>query len=145
MKKKIITLAVLSGLALPASSQVQMDLQALEKKAIVAAANTCQNDITNSALTETMSLMGYCGQYFNLEGNSCTKFFNDIGAFFMATTFHKSFDGGRRLLEQYGKEMAARMTFTTAFTTHEEWRKTCLLYTSPSPRDRQKSRMPSSA
>ena len=25
------------------------------------------------------------------------------------------------------------------------WKKTCLLYTSPSPRDRQKSRMPSSA
>ena len=29
--------------------------------------------------------------------------------------------------------------------THDEWRKGCLLYTSPSPRDRQKSRMPSSA
>ena len=26
-----------------------------------------------------------------------------------------------------------------------EWRVHCLLYTSPSPRDRQKSRMPSSA
>ena len=26
-----------------------------------------------------------------------------------------------------------------------EWSKVCLLYTSPSPRDRQKSRMPSSA
>ena len=26
-----------------------------------------------------------------------------------------------------------------------EWNLTCLLYTSPSPRDRQKSRMPSSA
>ena len=26
-----------------------------------------------------------------------------------------------------------------------EWTKNCLLYTSPSPRDRQKSRMPSSA
>ena len=33
-------------------------------------------------------------------------------------------------------------------TTDEEWEKmnrSCLLYTSPSPRDRQKSRMPSSA
>ena len=27
----------------------------------------------------------------------------------------------------------------------QDWRKRCLLYTSPSPRDRQKSRMPSSA
>ena len=27
----------------------------------------------------------------------------------------------------------------------EVWKKACLLYTSPSPRDRQKSRMPSSA
>ena len=29
--------------------------------------------------------------------------------------------------------------------THVMWVDTCLLYTSPSPRDRQKSRMPSSA
>ena len=29
--------------------------------------------------------------------------------------------------------------------TYLPWYKTCLLYTSPSPRDRQKSRMPSSA
>ena len=27
----------------------------------------------------------------------------------------------------------------------DHWERTCLLYTSPSPRDRQKSRMPSSA
>ena len=27
----------------------------------------------------------------------------------------------------------------------KQWLETCLLYTSPSPRDRQKSRMPSSA
>ena len=30
-------------------------------------------------------------------------------------------------------------------TTPENWRRTCLLYTSPSPRDRTRSRMPSSA
>ena len=30
-------------------------------------------------------------------------------------------------------------------TTDPQWSKFCLLYTSPSPRDRQKSRMPSSA
>ena len=29
--------------------------------------------------------------------------------------------------------------------SYEEWDEGCLLYTSPSPRDRQKSRMPSSA
>ena len=29
--------------------------------------------------------------------------------------------------------------------TDQAWQETCLLYTSPSPRDRQKSRMPSSA
>ena len=31
------------------------------------------------------------------------------------------------------------------FHNTEEWWLACLLYTSPSPRDRQKSRMPSSA
>ena len=30
-------------------------------------------------------------------------------------------------------------------TSKCKWKNTCLLYTSPSPRDRQKSRMPSSA
>ena len=30
-------------------------------------------------------------------------------------------------------------------TICQTWNSTCLLYTSPSPRDRQKSRMPSSA
>ena len=33
----------------------------------------------------------------------------------------------------------------TQFRSHVEQAATCLLYTSPSPRDRQKSRMPSSA
>ena len=31
------------------------------------------------------------------------------------------------------------------FEAKEQFTKSCLLYTSPSPRDRQKSRMPSSA
>ena len=37
--------------------------------------------------------------------------------------------------------------YTSADPAHTlyEWRNNCLLYTSPSPRDRQKSRMPSSA
>ena len=34
---------------------------------------------------------------------------------------------------------------TTDFLEKSTWYLTCLLYTSPSPRDRQKSRMPSSA
>ena len=32
-----------------------------------------------------------------------------------------------------------------SYKSSKFWLKTCLLYTSPSPRDRQKSRMPSSA
>ena len=34
---------------------------------------------------------------------------------------------------------------TEAYETKDDLRDICLLYTSPSPRDRQKSRMPSSA
>ena len=36
-------------------------------------------------------------------------------------------------------------TVTCQMESGGEWVDTCLLYTSPSPRDRQKSRMPSSA
>ena len=42
--------------------------------------------------------------------------------------------GGRRLEFQYGRHIAHIFAYNF-----------CLLYTSPSPRDRQKSRMPSSA
>ena len=44
-------------------------------------------------------------------------------------------------IHQAGK-VAAR---GEARRTQSDWMKICLLYTSPSPRDRQKSRMPSSA
>ena len=37
------------------------------------------------------------------------------------------------------------LSFTSAKQSRVEYRGPCLLYTSPSPRDRQKSRMPSSA
>ena len=33
----------------------------------------------------------------------------------------------------------------TAVWLHKYWKRTCLLYTSPSPRDKRQSRMPSSA
>ena len=38
-----------------------------------------------------------------------------------------------------------RYAYATNSTTADPWLYLCLLYTSPSPRDRQKSRMPSSA
>ena len=41
-------------------------------------------------------------------------------------------------------ETFSRMSFTSSYD-EIDWEDTCLLYTSPSPRDRQKSRMPSSA
>ena len=42
-------------------------------------------------------------------------------------------------------ESCFNYTITSLKTTQNTNNKTCLLYTSPSPRDRQKSRMPSSA
>ena len=43
------------------------------------------------------------------------------------------------------KEDCKRLKINEEFTTGAIIGKACLLYTSPSPRDRQKSRMPSSA
>ena len=50
--------------------------------------------------------------------------------------------------EQIGKNIAKRILieeFTEKVVLYPGAFKPCLLYTSPSPRDRQKSRMPSSA
>ena len=56
---------------------------------------------------------------------------------------------GKRLAKMYINElMAGRydpMPAATAFPNDSEDRYDCLLYTSPSPRDRTRSRMPSSA
>ena len=49
----------------------------------------------------------------------------------------KAIELGEQLIEAPGKGIVS----LREWTTHD----TCLLYTSPSPRDRQKSRMPSSA
>ena len=47
--------------------------------------------------------------------------------------------------EIIGLDIEAKSGNPTDTVTGEIWFNTCLLYTSPSPRDRQKSRMPSSA
>ena len=43
------------------------------------------------------------------------------------------------------RDRVLKLAHDSVFGGHLGERKTCLLYTSPSPRDRQKSRMPSSA
>ena len=48
-------------------------------------------------------------------------------------------DAAKRLLKRNG------LSFSEIDVSSAEKIKACLLYTSPSPRDRQKSRMPSSA
>ena len=52
--------------------------------------------------------------------------------------------GAMEHLEGLPFEGAVILRFPTMQAAHE-WYHSCLLYTSPSPRDRQKSRMPSSA
>ena len=44
-----------------------------------------------------------------------------------------------------GLSYVIRLTFYYVYKRKQSKARTCLLYTSPSPRDRQKSRMPSSA
>ena len=50
----------------------------------------------------------------------------------------------KRVADEAAKEAQGRVDHLRA-TEHEELRKICLLYTSPSPRDLSTSRMPSSA
>ena len=53
--------------------------------------------------------------------------------------------GDERTLEQIEKQLNKKLDVIKVKTLSQEQCYTCLLYTSPSPRDRQKSRMPSSA
>ena len=55
------------------------------------------------------------------------------------------FIGGVDMVELARKEGTALYVFDEADLRHRMEAYRCLLYTSPSPRDRQKSRMPSSA
>ena len=56
------------------------------------------------------------------------------------------FDAIHRLTEEIAPDkIGLALTPADARRIHASRRKVCLLYTSPSPRDRQKSRMPSSA
>ena len=55
---------------------------------------------------------------------------------------------GCRLYELPDGQWVPSITSVTSFYNRQvfiEWRKSCLLYTSPSPRDKRQSRMPSSA
>ena len=48
-------------------------------------------------------------------------------------------------LDDIAKQLRGKITYSHYGNSEGKTSKTCLLYTSPSPRDRQKSRMPSSA
>ena len=51
----------------------------------------------------------------------------------------------RKVGEEWIQTMKAGGSVQSGLHSRNEWECPCLLYTSPSPRDRQKSRMPSSA
>ena len=55
------------------------------------------------------------------------------------------FDNGMQKLEEFEAGDLSEIRWNDGGEDSFEWKSTCLLYTSPSPRDRQKSRMPSSA
>ena len=50
-----------------------------------------------------------------------------------------------KVIGKSGRNISAIRTLVFAINAKEGGKRACLLYTSPSPRDRQKSRMPSSA
>ena len=57
----------------------------------------------------------------------------------------RKFDNNKVVKLELGYNQAQEQQFVTANPNMGYMYVTCLLYTSPSPRDRQKSRMPSSA
>ena len=91
--------------------------------------------------------VGYVAQpvasTLNVAGGDAKMFTSDYDARDWTGNLHKydiSADGVIGTVDRWGGGAEARLATVTASD-----RKICLLYTSPSPRDRQKSRMPSSA
>ena len=52
---------------------------------------------------------------------------------------------GNGCIERFWRTLKEQLLWIHTFANIEDLNQACLLYTSPSPRDRQKSRMPSSA
>ena len=70
--------------------------------------------------------------------------FLSVNMYAQSENYAKYYNKGNKLYENNFEE--AEKNFRVAIDdTLSDLRATCLLYTSPSPRDRQKSRMPSSA
>ena len=88
-----------------------------------------------------MSLLGVVvGLYFTVNFFNIFLWDNTLFANSNQIIYIDSDDNFDSLVADLGPYLKSKDNFITA-----AYKKGCLLYTSPSPRDRQKSRMPSSA
>ena len=85
---------------------------------------------------------GFPNVVATLGGVLSTEQHNLLNRHFNKITIMTDADNAGREL---GKSIANKLKFKDLLWASYEYGKICLLYTSPSPRDRQKSRMPSSA
>ena len=109
------------------------------------------DDITAfNAVVETGSISA-AGRRLGLAKSVISKRVKDLEAVVSATLFKRTTrsvkltDQGRTLYEHTRAIMNQLDEAASAVAERADELKGCLLYTSPSPRDRQKSRMPSSA
>ena len=86
------------------------------------------NTITNSMLDKKLSFSEAAEHYIKNHTIYKRNYKTETGTI-------------RTLIRHWGKEYVQSINKAKVFTLRDD----CLLYTSPSPRDRQKSRMPSSA
>ena len=89
---------------------------------------------TGQMREETQQLLDEYNELYNWEYNDMCDFINSYGQ----TMFLTHYETYHRLCDDYSMELVDEFSFTFDVDT-------CLLYTSPSPRDRTRSRMPSSA
>eukprot|EP01015_Nassula_variabilis_P023948 TRINITY_DN4527_c0_g3_i1.p2 TRINITY_DN4527_c0_g3~~TRINITY_DN4527_c0_g3_i1.p2 ORF type:complete len:256 (+),score=39.31 TRINITY_DN4527_c0_g3_i1:66-833(+) len=82
----------------------------------------------------------YRGQGYDREGNYSKKYYNSSKGYEQEDTSYQ-----RQGSYQYNKQSVKRGPIQQQSSQQKTVYYICLLYTSPSPRDRQKSRMPSSA
>jgi len=96
-------------------------------------------------IVEAMDRQGIPVTYvlFPDEGHGFARPENSIAFTAVAEAFLAEHLGGR--VEDFEDSLSASTITVPAGATHIPGLNTCLLYTSPSPRDRTRSRMPSSA
>ena len=122
--------------------EVNVKLEGLELGERRALMKMFEYDIPGARYLPSVKLGRWNGKvsYFSLAGSTYINLLAEILPVLDRAGYDIELEDTRDYTTNFKFDEVSEDTFK-----HKNWPKGCLLYTSPSPRDRQKSRMPSSA